>query len=317
VRADPYTSFPDATVVVQSCFKVAAATSGFTWDIPTVPVSGRISIDGQPPVATSSCSGDHVRVSFVDDKGATFSTTIPCSERTGAFSLRVAPGSYRVLAVRSDPYTSFPDATMVLQSGFKVAAATSGFTWDIPTVPVSGRITIDGQPPVATSSCSGDHVHVAFVDANGGSFDTRIPCGERTGAFSLRVARGTYRVVATRSDPYTSFPDATVVAQPSLDVAAAATGLSLDIATVPVSGHITIDGQPPVATSSCSGDHVHVTFVDANGGSFDTRIPCGDATGAFSLRVARGTYRIVATRSDPNTSFPDATLTLVNALKIP
>ncbi len=313
-RADSNTTFPAASVVVKSSFQLSGASAGLAWNVATVPVSGVVTIDGQPPVAGSGCSGDHVTVAFVDDAGASYSASIACDVATGAFATRVAAGTYRVLASRADSNTSFPAATVVLQSSFTAAGAVSGLHWNVDTIPVSGVVTIDGQPPVAGSGCSGDHVTVAFVDDAGASYSASIACEVATGAFATRVAAGTYRVLASRADSNTSFPEATLALAGAFS--ATSTPQQWNVVTVPVSGHVLVDGQPPIAGSACSGDQVRVTFFDAIGGSYDYSIPCTDATGAFALRLAAGTYHALASRTDSNTSFPDATFTLVDAIAI-
>jgi hypothetical protein len=315
-RSDSSTTFPDATFVVDGAFTVSGPATGLAWDLTTVAVSGRLTVDGRAPAATSACVGDHVRIAFTDQAGATFTSKIACSVSDGSFSARVAPGTYRVLASRSDSNTSFPDATMVVERALGVTAPTSGLSFALTTVPVTGTITIDGRAPSATSSCSGDHVRVSFVDEAGAVYSARIPCGVSTGAFSARVAPGTYRVLASRSDSSSTFPDATITLARGLRVEAATPALALDLATVPVSGRLTVDGRAPSATSSCSGDHVRVALLDGDGAIFSTRIPCGAADGRFAGRVVPGTYRVIATRTDSSSTFLDGTVTLVNALTI-
>lgn len=315
-RSDSHSSFPDATFVVDPAFTVSAASTALAWNLQTAAVSGRLTVDGRAPVAGSGCSGDHVRLSFTDDAGASFSTRIACGVSDGSFTARVAPGTYRVIAARSDSHTSFPDATMVVERALGVAGPRSDLSFALATVGVSGVVTVDGRAPIASSGCSGDHVRVTFTDDGGASFSTRIPCDVSTGAFTARVAPGSYRVLAARSDSHTTFPEATVTLARGLRVDAAMPTLALDVATVPVAGTLTVDGRAPASSSGCSGDHVRVTLLDGDGATFSTRIACGAVDGRFGLRAAPGTYRLLAARSDSHTTFLDGTVTLVNALEV-
>jgi hypothetical protein len=311
------TSFPDAAVIVQRSFQVSGPSTGLKWNVATVPVSGALTIDGLAPVPTtsSSCSGSQVNLGFIDDLGGSYSATIGC-DSTGTFATRLAAGTYHVVATRAITATSFPNASVVVQRSFQVAAATTGLKWNVATVPVSGTIAIDGLAPIPTtsSSCSGSQVNVSFIDDLGGSYSASVGC-DSSGAFATRVAAGTYHVVASRAITATSFPDATVVMQHSFQVSAAATGLAWNVATIPVSGTLAIDGLPPVAGTGCSGGQVNITFRDADGGQYSSSIPC-DSTGVFAARLAPGTYRVLADRAITNTSFPDATISLVSAITV-
>jgi len=315
-RSDSHTTFPDATFVVDPAFTVSAAATALAWTLQTVAVSGRLTVDGRAPVASSGCSGDHVRISFTDEAGASFSARIACDVSDGSFAARVAPGSYRVIAARSDSHSSFPDGTMVAARALAVDASRADLALALATVAVSGVVTVDGRPPLSSSGCSGDHVRVTFADDDGATFSARVPCGVSTGAFTARVAPGTYRVLAARSDSNTTFPEATVTLARGLRVEASTPALALDVATVPIAGRLTVDGRAPLSTSGCSGDHVRVMLLDGDGASFSTRIACGAVDGRFGLRVAPGTYRLIASRSDSNSTFLDGTVTLVNALEV-
>jgi hypothetical protein len=313
------TTFPPATFTVQSGFVVAAPVADLKWDLTTVPVSGKLTVDGKAPVKTSSsCSSTQVRLTLLDDSGASFDVDIDCATSDGSFSARVAPGTYRVLASQYESATTFPAATFVVQPSFTVTSAKSGLKWDLTTVPVSGKLTVDGQPPVKTSSsCSSTQVRLTLLDDSGASFDADIDCATSDGSFSARVAPGTYRVLASQYESATTFPAATFVVQPSFAVTGAKTGLKWDLTTVPISGKLTVDGQPPMKTSSsCSSTQVRLTLVGDAGASFDADIDCATSDGSFSARVAPGTYRVIASQYESATTFPAATFTVAPAFVV-
>ena len=228
------------------------SASMIDFDVTTYPVTAMLTIDGQAPLAGSGCSGNQVNVDFSEGApptsffapviGTLVDAPMACDDANGAVATRLPAGQYRVLASRADTNTSFPEAVITLQSKLAVKAASTQ-TWDVTTVPVAGVLTIDGQPPIAGSGCSGNHVDISFVDDSGGSFTSSIPCSDGSGTFSTRVAPGSYRVIATRADSNTTFPAASVVVKSSFQVSAATAGLAWNVATIPVSGVVTIDGQ--------------------------------------------------------------------------
>ncbi|MCA9555225.1 MAG: hypothetical protein KC933_34655, partial [Myxococcales bacterium] len=111
-------------------------------------------------------------------------------------------------------------------------------------------------------------------------------------AFDGDVFPGTYRV-SVRG--YSSdIPSERFVALPSLSVGQDATGLVLDVVTVPVGGVVAMNGQQPM--SSCgSSDRAYVDFHDSvQGYSHTVNVPCNGATSAFTFQglVYPGVYRI-------------------------
>jgi hypothetical protein len=315
-RYDSGSTFPDATFVADPAFAVTQQDTGIQWNLSTVPVAGNIVVDGVSPKGDDSCGGDQVRVSFVNDDGGSFHAGIPCDATDGSFSTRVAPGTYRVLASRYDSGSTFPDATFVADPAFAVTQQDTGIQWKLSSVPVAGSVVVDGIPPQGDDSCGGDQVRVSFVNDDGGSFHAGIPCDATDGSFSTRVAPGNYRVLASRYDSGSTFPDATFVADPAFAVTQQDTGIQWNLSSVPVAGSVVVDGVPPQGDDSCGGDQVRVAFVDDDGASFHAGIPCTASDGSFSTRVAPGTYRVLARRYDSGSTFPDATILLQAGIDI-
>jgi hypothetical protein len=313
-RSSSDSSFPDATFVVDPAFTVTAAKTGLAWDLTTVPISGKIRVDGQAPLG-NGCSYDQVRVDLLDPAGAAFRAYVQCTASDGSFSGRVAPGTYRALASRSSSDSSFPDATFVVDPAFTVTAAKTGLAWDLTTVPISGKIRVDGQAPLG-NGCSYDQVRVDLLDTAGAAFRAYVQCTASDGSFSGRVAPGTYRALASRSSSDSSFPDATFAVDPAFTVTAAKTGLTWDLTTVPIAGHIRVDGQVPLG-NGCSYDQVRIDLLDPAGAAFRAYVQCPTTDGAWSARAAPGTYRFLASRSSSDSSFPDATFNLQDAIAIP
>lgn len=256
--------------------------------------------------------------SFFDGPlGTTIEAGVACSASNGAFSTQVPAGTYRVLARRYDSSSSFPNATFAVQTGLSLSSGLTNLAWNVTTSQVSGKITVSGSAPHADSSCGSDQVKLSFVSTDGASFEAGVPCSATDGAFSAQVAPGTYRVLARRYDSSSSFPNATFVVDPALQVTATPATLAWNVTTTLVSGKVTADGVVPSASADCSSDQVKLSFIDPRGGAFEAGIACAASDGSFDARVAPGTYRVLARRYDSSSSFPDATFNLVDAIAIP
>ncbi|HEX4462830.1 MAG TPA: hypothetical protein VIA18_32880, partial [Polyangia bacterium] len=295
----------------------------------TYPVAGTVLVNGQPPAP--DCSNRDLNINFTSDistlndgfftlpQATTVSDTLDCSNATGAVAVRLPAGSYSVFTQSFESEPNVPNGVMPIQSGkLKVSAAIPAAMWTANTVTVSGKITINGAPPTATTDCFQDQLTLTFSNGSGANFYTTVPCTVATGAFSLQLPPATYTVLASGSDGATSFPSGTMVVQSSLAVSGAVSGLALAATTVPVSGTVTINGAPPVATSLCgSTQQLTITFSDAAGSSYSDDIDCTNSEGTFSLAVAPGTYKVTAqTEGSGNTSFPAGVVVLAPSLKV-
>jgi hypothetical protein len=300
-QEDTSSSFPgNGTFAAATGLSVAGPVTGLTWALTTVPISGKLTVDGQAP--TASCTGDQVEISLIAADGAEFTLFVPCSASDGSFSGRVAPGTYTALVSQEDTSSSFPaNGTFVAATGLSVTGPTSGLDWALTTVPISGKLTVDGQAP--TASCTRDQVEIELTDAGGGDFTVFVPCSASDGAFSGRVAPGTYTVQVSQEDTSSSFPgNGTFVAATGLSVSSATKALAWSLTTVPIAGKLTVDGQAP--TASCTGDQVEINLGGEGGAEFTLFVPCSASDGSFSGRVAPGTYTALVSQEDTSSSFP-------------
>ena len=295
-------SFPDGYFVVDPAFTVSGPAEGLQWDLGTVPISGKITVAGKPPLG-NGCTYDQVRLDLVNDAGASFSASVPCTTGDGSFTGRVAPGTYRVIASGPSSEASFPDGYFVVDPAFTVSGPKSGIAWDVTTVPVSGKITVAGMAPKG-NGCTYDQARIDFINDSGASFSASVPCTTGDGSFSGRVAPGTYRIIASGPSSEASFPDGYFVLDPAFTVSGPKSGIAWDVTTVPVSGKISVEGQPPLG-NGCTYDQVRIDFINHSGASFSATVPCTTGDGSFSGRVAPGTYRIIASGPSSEASFPD------------
>jgi hypothetical protein len=332
------TSIPDGTFVVSTGLAVSGAQGGITFAAKTVALTGKLTLDGAPPARDVMCSNTYglVRLDFRDSNGASFSSSVPCSASDGSFSATVAPGTYTVTASRGAYVTSVPDGTFVVSTGLAVSGAQSGITFAAKTVALTGTLTLDGAPPLRDVMCSNTYglVRLDFSDSNGASFSSYVPCSASDGSFSATVAPGTYTVTASRGAYVTSVPDGTFLVSSSLAVSAQQSGLTLDVKTVNIAGHVTLDGAALPGDSMCSSTYglveIHLRGADNRpepgilgqlgfsiGTSFSTSVACSATDGAFTVRLGAGTYWISANRGAYVTSIPDGTFDLVDRIALP
>jgi hypothetical protein len=301
-------SLPAGRFVVHHGLEVKDDVSDLVFDANTVPVGGTLSFEGVAPKGSCSTTDTVAHLRFVGDDGADFDTDVPCASTSGAWALRVQPGSYRVIAYRNSNLASLPDGRFVVDRAFSVSAARSGVAFDARTVTASGKLSFNGLAPKGACTTSDTVAHLNFISEDGADFDTDVPCGAPGGEFSVRVQPGTYHVIAYRNSNLASLPDGRFLVDRALTVSGTKSGLAYDARTVRVDGKLTFDGLAPGASgSACSaGDYVaRLDFVGENGASFDAEVPCPSAGGSFTAQVAPGTYRVLARRNSSFATLPD------------
>jgi hypothetical protein len=301
---DGSSTFPNATFLIDPEYTVSGPLPALAWKLTTVALSGKIKVDGQAPQG-NGCSGDQVRLGFLDDRGAVFTGGIDCAASDGSFTARVAPGTYKVSVYQYDGSSTFPNATFVADPAYDVSAAKAGIAWNLKTVALGGKIKVDGQAPQG-NGCSGDQVRIDFVNGDGSRFTGGVDCGASDGSFTARVSPGTYQVQIYQYDGSSTFPNATFVADPEYTVSTANPAIAWNLKTVALGGKIKVDGQAPQG-NGCSGDQVRIDFVNADGSRFTGGVDCGASDGSFTARVSPGTYQAQVYQYDGSSTFPNAT----------
>lgn len=243
-------------------------------DIPSVAISGAIAIAGMPGeivgdegvLVLRSPAGDEVELGPV---------------KAGAYATRAAPGTYDLFyRARQTKVVQPRNTNARVKAGMVIdAAGPNVMDIDVPLTDVSGLTTINGAR-VATQS---DDFSLSLNNAETGD---EVLFGTSFGAFSARIVPGKYDVLyrgATgRSTEAPANTRAIIKRAVALDGPAPVI-LNLDIASVPLSGTLAIDG-----------------VVDAKGGAaFDLHGAGGDlvklrsiGAGNYSLPVIPGTYDV-------------------------
>jgi hypothetical protein len=297
-------------------------------DIHPVAISG--SIGG---AALFNCTqGDGATIMFTDaSAGVTFAFQALCTSGF-SFSGNINPGTYAVnVYLRSGPYLAAPALT--------IAGDTDGLEFDVPLSRVSGTITLNGVRPLAGTACATQRspasAQVIFIDAaNNRWSQANTLCDDATFSFSGNVIAGTYQVLVANSGGATgsNLPSQPYVAMGSMDASSDVSGLKLDVQTVPVVGHVMLEGALPALGVGCQTQPTApastVTFLERNlGYRFDLTTLCTDFTFRFDDFVYPGTYRVMVQGTGQtfsnlpsgadSTPIGDAEEVVVDALQIP
>ncbi len=169
-------------------------------------------------------------------------------------------------------------------------------------------------------------IRVALTDLDTGVVtlldDWRL--GMEVGAFSGTARPGTYRVTAQRNyvDGAPELPSGQVLLASSLTIAGPTSDLALDVATVPVSGVVTVNGgKLTLGTVDFASDvFIRVALTDVETGVVtmldDWHL--GMEVGAFSGTARPGTYRVTAQRNyvDGAPELPSGQVLLASSLTI-
>jgi hypothetical protein len=255
---------------------VVVAASGTTTldvDVPVATVAGAMKIAG----ATVTSLGDAGRLFLSNSAG----DQIPLGPTYNAtYSVRAIPGTYDVVYVNATgtSVTAPLNARAVVATGIVVAAsATTPLDVDVPSVTVTGAMTIAG----ATVADGGDAAQLFLRNAA----RDQVPLGNTSSAtYSTRVVPGTYDlyygIVELKTLP------GNFNARLATGVVVAATGttrLDVDVPAVTVTGAMTIAGQ----TVTSSPDFGTLSLRNAAG----DEVRLGQTfLGTYSVRAIPGTY---------------------------
>ena len=256
---------------------VVVATSGTTVldiDVPSVVVKGAFTFNG----ATVTATNDHGRLWLRNAWGG----EVPLGFTYAAsYSTHVAPGTYDLFysGITLGGVAPQNDG-ILLRPGLALTAATNTVDIDVPSVGVSGTLTVNG----AIDMGKGDDVVLRLRGPTG----ERVALGHtNAGAYQARVIPGVYDVVVDSGTTFVSAPSShDTVLRTGVSITKDTT-LDIDVPSVQVTGKFTIAGvpAPPVDFGSDYGGvslraddgaglYLGVTYlapykVFALGGTFD------------------------------------------------
>ncbi len=284
---------------VKTCdFDEVTADTVLNIDLTTATVSGQIALNNAVmPDNTLNEYNDRGHVRFVHKKsGDTLSFPVGITG-IAQFSGTLFAGNYDIYYYpQSADYQNVTPTTLYVLAEDVAIAGAWNHNYSLPTVTVSGTLTLNGSPmPANTLNEYNDRGYVRFTDKKSGA-SLSVPIGiTGPAAFSKVIFAGDYGVTLAPqgSDYQNVMPSADLVLSEgeSLTVTKA---LSYDVGTVTVSGVITLnDYQMPNNTLNEYNDRGYVRFTDAASGSA-TSFPIGiTGPAAYSGELWKGSYRVL------------------------
>ena len=268
ISTSSVTYFVSPTAQVTIAAGAAPATVNLTFAFIRVTDSGFLTDDAAPAnpqagvlvTATDSVSG------IVADQ----STSGP----DGSFVLHLLPGTYTVITDFVSHHSTPPAQTVTVAAGTPVTG--TNFVYLAVPVAVTGQLTDDAAPAAPVSG-----IVVTATDASGNVSDSAV--SDASGAYSLQLAAGAFTIGTASLAGYL------LPAVQSLTVidGAAAQVVNFVFAQLnEVAGQL-VDNAKPVASGL---EGLLVTATDAGGNVADAQ--SSDATGAFLLHLAAGTYNL-------------------------
>lgn len=233
-------ALPRNTSAIVQAGVMLTSSQTFNIDLPTITLNGVLKVNGAVPPAATLVSQIELRNVVTHDK-----LVLGQLGQASYIAKQILPGTYDVYYVwRQGDSDAVPhNLGALVQSGVALTTAQT-FNVDVPMVPVSGNLTINGATvPVSAAQT------IELRNSTTGDFVTLASAG--SGHYGpVPVIPGTYDVY------YHSLPGLPVAPAPvngsvrlrtGVAITAAQT-LDVDVPSVSVSGMITLNGGVPVGT---------------------------------------------------------------------
>jgi hypothetical protein len=285
---------PGYSPVGLECVICPVVSGTFDLDVPLVTLSGELTLNG------ALVSGETALVNFVTADG---DIVYGGDLGTGSYSVQMLPGTYDLqYAGGADPQNFPGNSYFTLRKGV-VIEESGTLDIDVPSVTVSGRLTVNG----ATPSTSGD-AGVYFLSAEGGWFASAGKLAAPD--YAVALIPGEYDIFYSVLIEHASLPKnqfALLRAGVTLDEDST---LDIDIPMVTLAGAVTVNGAPATTSAEThlflrtpAGDSVHLGGV---------------AAGSFSVGLVPGTFDLFyAGGVDPGVVPENASAKLAGDVSIP
>jgi hypothetical protein len=250
---------------------VVAATGTTTMDIdvPSVVMSGMLTMNGAANTSTSDAGTITLRTSSGDfvSLGST---------ANGSYSVRVVPGSYDIYFNETAAGAQAPqNGNAKLRSIVIPGTGSTAMDIDVPSVAISGTVKVNGA---ITSMTDYGAIYLLTAEDSVGLGVTYA------GSYAARVIPGSYDVVYEARTPGATAPGNRSAKLQSITVAATGTTtLNVDVPSVVVSGTLKINGTTVTSTS----DAGNLSLETATGDSVSLG---STSAGSYSVHAIPGTY---------------------------
>jgi hypothetical protein len=259
-------------------------------DLDPIRLTGRVTLDGSPLPSASYTRGT-ARLRGSDGSEGVLAEL---DQATSGYEARVFRGTYDLrydngdayLACTGDPFPCQQDAPW--RSSLMLSAS-GALDLDLPTIRLSGRLTLDSAAPPS----GGDGVFVA-VRGEGASLGVLARFANGT-SYVGRVLPGTYDLLYDNTfaatdctgNPYPCQSLALVRAGVSLHASGA---LDLDVRTLRITGRVTLNGQALPSSAYGRGQLLLRGADDSTGQLVDLDVATG---GAYDVHLLAGSYDIL------------------------
>ncbi len=254
-------------------------------NVPVVTIQGNVTIDGQPVTSGGGIDGSLV---FQNLDSSTVLTAYTGPHELSHYNLTLLSGVYRVDYSPLGSTCSNPGGSRgpcvggPIKTGLSLSTSTS-MDFDIPTLVVSGQITVKGSPVNAQELARG---YLQFQVADGG-----IGTTSDLSPFSIRLLAGVYSIsyafAGSSCQPNESIPcsGGVILQQPI----GKSTSLTIDIPMVRVQGKVTLNGMPMPDISQSRGQ------LDFMLGTADTFTADFGSTGpvTYSVSLLPAAYKVI------------------------
>jgi hypothetical protein len=263
--------------------------TSFTANFNTHAIEGSILIDGVPPRPNPNYN---FQLYMFGSAGATAGNSFVMYEvplDTSSFRIKAFPGLYfAILSLDSGLADDLAAGFYVIDRYFQVQADRS-MPISIDTSRFSGRITIDGKPPVPNRRVGTfTFRNRAITESQYSFYQKGFEAGE-DGSFSVRLPKGEYEVYFTIDrDTYPEYASGRqlIFSRVPLDTDAV---LDINYETQEITGPLRVDGA--VVPNSIGGAEVGLRLQrQQDFQNFDWRFEGGKEN--YVLRVPRGSYAV-------------------------
>ncbi|MER2560922.1 MAG: hypothetical protein ABTQ32_09395, partial [Myxococcaceae bacterium] len=299
---------PEPESIVNPNFVVSGAASNVVFNVSGVTVSGRVTINGAPPViktGSPACSQYTYGVGLLKFRNLASNneTSVSLGCTAGSpFSLELVTGAYEV-RFDNGGGANGPEPESIVNPNFVVSGAASNVVFNVSGVTVSGRVTINGAPPViktGSPACSQYTYGVGLLKFKNlaSNNETSVSLGCTAGSpFSLELVTGAYEVRFDNGGGANG-PEPESIVNPNFVVSGAASNVVFNVSGVTVSGRVTINGAPPViktGSPACSQYTYGVGLLKFKNlaSNNETSVSLGCTAGSpFSLELVTGNYEV-------------------------
>lgn len=271
--------------IAGSLKKGAALQSSGTLDlnIPMITAQGNVTINAQPVVAANETGS----LEFRNADGGAVLTATTGPRKLGAYKVTLLPSTYQVSylpqsATCLSPVAKGPCVGGPIKKGL-LLQTTGTLDLDIPSISVSGRVTVNGSAVAGAGTSRG---RLVFQLSDGAGIST-----PDLNAYTLRLLPGGYQVSYAFAGPTClateTIPCASGVLKPSQSLTTTGT-LDIDIPLVQANGSVTLDGLPMPAITATRGQ---LQFI-LGGSAFVTPNFGSSGVVNYSVALLPGTYEI-------------------------